>query len=193
MLVDCYPPMNLFALAPDLATGFEPVLRELDRLLEDKVILQAIKANIARRSCRSLTAGRPGTPVEVIARLLVVKRLYGWSYEELKHFVGNSLVLRQFCRIYQEKVPADTTLLRWARVITPATLAALNDRVVVLARDLKVTAGNKLRLDSTVVENPHPLSQRQRPARRRRARAGPSHATRRGGAGHDRQSRQASL
>jgi IS5 family transposase len=146
--------MNLFALAPDLATGFDPVLRELDRLLEDTVILQAIKADMARRSRRSLTAGRPGTPVEVIARLLVVKRLYGWSYEELEHFVGNSLVLRQFCRIYHEKVPADTTLLRWARVITPATLAAFNDRVVVLARNLKVTAGNKLRLDSTVVETP---------------------------------------
>jgi IS5 family transposase len=73
MLVDCYPPMNLFALAPDLATGFEPVLRELDRLLEDKVILQAIKADMARRSRRSLTAGRPGTPVEVIVRLIFTR------------------------------------------------------------------------------------------------------------------------
>jgi transposase, IS5 family len=152
MLIDRYPPMNLFALASDLATGFEPVLRELDRLLEDKVILQAIKADMARRSRRSLTAGRPGTPVEVIVRLLVVKRLYGWSYEELEHFVGDSLVLRQFCRIYQEKVPADTTLLRWAGVIAPATLGVLNERVVALARDLQVTAGDKLRLDSTVVE-----------------------------------------
>jgi transposase, IS5 family len=159
MLVDCYPPMNLFALAPDLAPGFDPVLRELDRLLEDKVILQGIKADMARRSRRGLTAGRPGTPVEVIVRLLMVKRLYGWSYEKLEHFVGDSLVLRQFCRIYQEKVPADTTLLRWARVIAPATLAALNERVVALARDLKVTAGTKLRLDSTVVETTiHPPS-----------------------------------
>jgi hypothetical protein len=32
-------------------------------------------------------------------RLLVVKRLYGWSYEEVEQFVGGSLVLRQFCRI----------------------------------------------------------------------------------------------
>jgi IS5 family transposase len=152
MLVDRYPAMNLFALAPDLAIGFDPVLRELDRLLEDSAILQAIKADMARRSRRSLTAGRPGTPVEVIVRLLVVKRLYGWSYEDLEHFVGDSLVLRQFCRIYQEKVPADTTLLRWARVIAPVTLGVLNERVVALARDLKVTAGDKLRLDSTVVE-----------------------------------------
>jgi IS5 family transposase len=37
-------------------------------------------------------------------------------------------------------------------VIAPATLATLNERVVALARDLKVTAGTKLRLDSTVVE-----------------------------------------
>src|SRR3954469_11661628 len=149
MLIDRYPPMNLFALAPDLAIGFDPVLRELDRLLEDSALLQAIKADMARRSRRSLTAGRPGTPVEVIVRLLVVKRLYGWSYEDLEHFVGDSLVLRQFCRIYQEKVPADTTLLRWARVIAPVTLGVLNERVVALARDLKVTAGDKLRLDST--------------------------------------------
>jgi len=85
-------------------------------------------------------------------RRLVVKRLYGWSYEELEHFVRGSVVLRQFCRIYRETVPDDTTLLRWAHVIEPATLAALNDRVVALARDLKVTPGRKLRLDSTVVE-----------------------------------------
>jgi transposase, IS5 family len=41
--------------------------------------------------------------------------------------------------------------LRWARVIAPASLAALNERVVRLARRLKVTRGRKLRLDSTVV------------------------------------------
>jgi hypothetical protein len=40
MLVDRYPAMNLFVLAPDLAIGFDPVLRELDRLLEDSAILK---------------------------------------------------------------------------------------------------------------------------------------------------------
>jgi transposase, IS5 family len=152
MLVDRYPPADLLALAPDLAVGFDPVLRELDRLLEDEAILQGVKADLARRSRRSLIAGRPSTPVEVIVRLLVVKRLYGWSYEQVVRFVAGSLVLRQFCRIYREAVPTDTTLLRWAGVIAPATLATLNERVVALARNLKVTDGSKLRLDSTVVE-----------------------------------------
>jgi IS5 family transposase len=152
MLVDCYPPMDLFALVPPLLCAFEPVLRELDRLLDDEAIVQRVKADLARRARHSLRRGRPGTPVEVILRLLVVKRLYGWSYAEVERFVADSLVLRQFCRIYCERVPDDTTLLRWANCIAPETLAALNERVVVLARQLQVTRGRKLRLDSTVVE-----------------------------------------
>lgn len=151
MLVDRYPPMDLFALVPPLLCAFEPVLRELDRLLDDEAIVRRVKADLAQRAAHSLRRGRPSTPVEVILRLLVVKRLYGWSYEEVEHFVADSLVLRQFCRIYGKRVPDDTTLLRWANCIAPATLAALNERVVLLARQLQVTRGRKLRLDSTVV------------------------------------------
>ena len=100
MIVDRYSPMNLFARVADLTCGFDPVLRELDRLLEDEALLRGVKADLARRSRRSLTAGRPSTPVEVIVRLLVVKRLFGWSCEQVERFVDASLVLRQFCRIY---------------------------------------------------------------------------------------------
>jgi IS5 family transposase len=88
--------------------------------------------------------------------MLVVKRLYRWSYEETEHFVGDSLVLRQFCRVYWESVPDDTTGVpfgpRWAKLIGPQTLEQLNERVVQLARSLKVTRGRKLRVDSAVVE-----------------------------------------
>src|SRR3712207_3670605 len=130
MLVERYPPMSLFALVPKLLCDFEPVLRQLDNLLEDDELIQRLKADLARRAPNSLSRGRPSTPVEVILRLLVVKRLYGWSYEQVEPFVFDSLVLRQFCRVYLEKVPDDTTLLRWANVIEPATLEALNARVV---------------------------------------------------------------
>ena len=142
---------DLFALVPKLTADFEPELRALDRLLDDDEIVQRFKADLARRALHSLRRGRPGTPVEVILRLLVIKRLYGWSYEEVEHFVGDSLVLRQFCRVDLEPVPDDTTLLRWANLIEPTTLAALNERMVALARTLKVTRGRKLRVDSTVV------------------------------------------
>src|SRR5262249_15554263 len=46
----------------------------------------------------------------------------------------------------------DTVLLRWADQIQPATLVALNERVIELARSLRVTRGRKLRVDTTVVE-----------------------------------------
>ena len=52
----------------------------------------------------------------------VVRRLYDWSYEQTEQFVSDSLVLRQFCRLYLEPAPDDTTLLRWAALIEPATL-----------------------------------------------------------------------
>src|SRR4051794_29840897 len=122
MIVDRYAPRDLFALVPGLMDAFEPELRELDRLLEDDGLVQAIKADMARRAPRSLTRGRHSTPVEVVLRLLVVKRLDGWSYAAVQHFVGDSLVLRQFCRVYLQPVPDGTTLLRWAHLVGPATV-----------------------------------------------------------------------
>jgi transposase, IS5 family len=152
MIVDRYEPVNLFDLVPKLLADFEPELRELDHLLEDDGILQRVKADLAQRAPHSLTRGRHSTPVEAILRLLVVKRLYDWSYAETEHFVSDSLVLRQFCRLYLQPVPDDTTLIRWANLIGPATLQAIHDRVVELAKHRKVTRGRKLRVDSTVVE-----------------------------------------
>jgi IS5 family transposase len=113
---------------------------------------------LAHRRPRTPIDGRPFTPVEVVLRILVVKHLYGWSYEATERWVSDSLVLRQFCRIYAAPVPDDTPLLRWANLIQPETLHRLLDHVVVLARSLKVTHGRKLRIDGTVVGThiPHP-------------------------------------
>jgi transposase, IS5 family len=74
------------------------------------------------------------------------------SYEQTERFVCDSIVLRQFCRLYLEPAPDDTTLIRWANAIGARTLAALNESVVELACSLKVTRGRKLRTDGTVVE-----------------------------------------
>jgi transposase, IS5 family len=152
MLRDRCAPMNLFDLVPALGMTMDPVLMQLDTLLDDDTLFQAVQGDLARRRPRSLMDGRPSTPVEVILRMLVVKHLYGWSYEATERWVRDSLVLRQFCRVYAAPVPDDTTLLRWAHLIQPATLHRVLDHVVVLTRALKVTRGRKLRIDGTVVE-----------------------------------------
>jgi IS5 family transposase len=152
MIVDRYEPVNLFEMIPKLKLQFEPELVQLDELLDDDELFSVVKADLIRRHPNSGRLGRHSTPVEVTLRMLVVKRLYGWSYEQTERFVCDSIVLRQFCRLYLEPVPDDTTLIRWANQIGSETVAALNYRAVELARSLKVTCGRKLRVDSTVVE-----------------------------------------
>jgi IS5 family transposase len=152
MIRDRYDPVQLFDLVPQLQLQLEPELAELDRLLDDDVLFQQVKADLAQRFPQSLVTGRLSTPVEVILRMLIIKHLQGWSYEDTERFVGDSLVLRHFCRLGLKAAPDDTTLSRWAKLIQPQTLHQLLDRVTELARSLKVTRGRKLRTDSMVVE-----------------------------------------
>jgi transposase, IS5 family len=167
MIVDRYDPINLFELVPKLNFQFEPELAQLDQLLDNDVLFERVKADLSQRYPNSKSCGRHSTPVEVILRMLVVKRLYNWSYEQTERFVSDSIVLRQFCRLYLESAPDDTTLIRWANTIGPETVFALNERAVELARSLKVTRGRKLRVDSTVVEtNVHHPTDRRRSAKR---------------------------
>jgi transposase, IS5 family len=147
-----YYPMNLSELVPALGLSLDPELTELDHLLDDDRVFQTVRADLVRRYPHTATRGRPSTPAEVILRMLIVRRLYRWSYAETERFVGDSLVLRQFCRLYLERAPDDTTLIRWAGVIGPKTLDKVNERVVELARTLQITRGRKLRVDSAVVE-----------------------------------------
>jgi len=100
----------------------------------------------------TLAHGRHSTPVEVILRLLLLKHLYGWSYEATLKRVADSLVLRWFARVYFQTVPTKATLIRWTHTLRPETLHQLNDRVVQLAVQAKVTEGRKVRLDATWVQ-----------------------------------------
>ena len=152
MIVDRYEPVNLSELIPQLRLEMEPELAALDRLLDEDDIFLRIKADFSKRRPNSERLGRRSTPVEVILRMLVVRRLYDWSFEATERNVSDSLVLRQFCRLYLEPAPDDTTLIRWAKLIGPQTLARLNERAVALAFEHKVTRGRKLRTDGTVVE-----------------------------------------
>jgi IS5 family transposase len=149
MLLEKYESVNLFEIVP---LEHDPVLDQLDRLLDEDALFQAVKADLSRRYPHTLTRGRHSTPVEVILRMLVAKHLYRWSYEQTESFVADSLTLRQFCRVYLQSVPDDTTLIKWANLIQPETLHRLLDHVVLLAQRLKVTRGRKLRTDGTVVE-----------------------------------------
>jgi IS5 family transposase len=152
MLQDRYETDKLFDSILNLTNQMDPVLAEIDQLLEDEALYQLIRNDFAKRYPQTEQTGRNSTPVEVILRSLVVKRLYRLSYEQTEYQVRDSLVLRQFCRVYLNEVPDDTTLIRWAALVQPETLEQFNQRLTELAAQLKVTKGRKLRTDGTVVE-----------------------------------------
>jgi transposase, IS5 family len=152
MLVDRYETEDIFARVPGMAGRIDPMLKELDMLLDDDELYQQVRTDFGKRYRYTLVHGRHSTPVEVVLRMLLLKHLFGWSYQETEDRVDESLVLRWFSRLFWESTPDDTTLIRWANTLRPATLHALNDRVVALARQAKVTQGRKLRLDATCVQ-----------------------------------------
>lgn len=153
MLREHYPLDKLFEEVLGYVPDLSPELEKIDGYLEDEKLYRLIKKDLSQRRPKTMQTGRNSTPVDVILRMLVVKRLYGTSYEETERQVSDSLRLRQFCRVYLNAVPDDTTLIRWANLIEPKTLEKFNQRIVQLAIKRKVTSGRKMRTDGTVVES----------------------------------------
>jgi transposase, IS5 family len=159
MLREHYPVDKYFEEILEYIPDLSPELKKINSYLEDEKLYRLIQKDLAQRRPKTTQTGRNSTPVEVILRMLVVKRLYGTSYEETERQVSDSLRLRQFCRVYLNAVPDDTTLIRWANLIQPKTLEKFNERITQLAIERKVTRGRKMRTDGTVVEsNIHPPS-----------------------------------
>ena len=153
MLREHYPNDKRFAELLGYVPELSPELKKINSYLGDEKLYCLIRADLAKRRPKTLQTGRNSTPLEVVLRMLVVKRLYGYSYEETERHVSDSLSLRQFCRVYLHEVPDDTTLIRWANLIQAKTLEKFNQRIIQLATERKVTRGRKLRTDGTVVES----------------------------------------
>jgi IS5 family transposase len=162
MLIDKHEADNVLKRIPGLTIKMNPELAAIDQVLDDDELFCMIRNDLAQRYPKTLTAGRKSTPVEVVLRMLAIKHLYDLSYEQSVLQVADSLVLRQFCRVYFAAVPDQSTLCRWANLVQPQTLQAFNQRVMNLAIENKLTHGRKLRMDGTVVETTihHPTDSR---------------------------------
>jgi IS5 family transposase len=140
--------------APDPRKLMEPKLRRIDELLDDEALVDGVLEAMRGRFAQSGRRGRYGTPAEVALRMLVLKHLKTWSYEQLEWEVTGNLVYRHFCRIDGGKVPDAKTMVRLGQLLEGDALRALFDRVVQLAVKQRVTRGRKMRVDTTVVETP---------------------------------------
>ena len=110
-------------------------------MLEDEVLLTTVYEALARRRPHSKTRGRPGTPADVVLRMLLLKHIRNWSFAVLVREVRANLVYRQFTRVGAEKVPDDKTLGRLARALGPEIIDKIHQRLVALAQQKKVVRG----------------------------------------------------
>ena len=142
------------AVMPAPEQLMDPVLRRIDELLDNEPLVDRVLAVLRRRSPQSARRGRPGTPADMALRLLVLKHLRAWSYNQLEWEVTGNLVYRRFCRIDAGKVPDAKTMVRLGKLLDGPVLRELFDRVVQLAALRRVTRGRRMRVDTTVVEAP---------------------------------------
>jgi len=136
----------------EVGSLWEPWMRQVDELLADRELLQIVYEALARRSPKSRTRGRPGTPADVVLRLLLLKHIRNWSYGVLEREVRTNLVYRQFTRVGARKVPDAKTLGKLAVALGPEVIEQLHARVVAIAREKQLVHGRRLRVDTTVVE-----------------------------------------
>ena len=147
MIIDRYErPENVPA-----ANLSDPILQELDRILEDPELFRLVRRDLARPYKRS-KRGRHPVPVEVTLRLVVLRRRKQWSYRQIEQEVRDSPGYRNWVRVYDQRVPDHSTLNDLECLIRGPTQHQINERLLVLAQSFHLTQGDKLRLDARVTE-----------------------------------------
>jgi IS5 family transposase len=139
-------------LLPDGHKLWPDWLRKIDTLLEDDAVIEVVAHALEARWPQSRRRGRLGTPAEIVLRMLILKHLFDWSYDDLEREVRANLVYRMFTRIDAGEVPDAKTILKIARALGPEVIEQLHRQVIEVAKRAGVTHGRRFRVDTTVVE-----------------------------------------
>jgi IS5 family transposase len=116
------PADKVLARAAVRAAETDPVLNELDAVLDADPLYQQVCAKLDRLEGEA----RAG---EVLLRVLLVKYLYTWSEQQTVEQVQDSLVLRWFCRLGMQLAPTANSVSQGAGQVPTAVLEELANRV----------------------------------------------------------------
>ena len=130
----------------------EPVLQTISDFLDDqKDMIEQVRRDLTR-GLKKAETGRNGLTPQQVLRSLVLMRVKNWNYRELRERIADGCTLRQFTDFYCLPVPRHDAFHRGFNRLTPETLKAINDLVVQAAVELGLEDGQKLRVDTTVVQ-----------------------------------------
>ena len=83
-----YEPLAVNCMADYQELLWEGWLVKVDKFLEDEDLVKIVREALEKRHPHSRTRGRLGTPAEVVLRLMALKHLRNWSYQELERECG---------------------------------------------------------------------------------------------------------
>jgi transposase, IS5 family len=130
----------------------EPMLQAISDFLDDSAaIIDAIQRDL-QRGLKNPNTGRDGLTPQQILRSLVLRRVKNWDLRELRERIADGITLRQFTDFYSKPVPTHQAFNEAFNRLTPETLKAVNDLVVMAAVEMKLEDGKRLRVDTTVVQ-----------------------------------------
>ena len=129
--------------------GLHDVLAEVFR---DPQVRLALRNDMIPAGSQAAWNGCPALPAVVTGCLAVVRRLMGWSYRTLAEQVEMSFGWRWVCQIYAQPMPNFRTICDREALLSAKAIRLINTQVILLGRRLGVTAAQKLRLDSSVIE-----------------------------------------
>jgi len=130
----------------------EPVLQETSGFIDEHPELVEKVRRDLERGLKNAKIGRDGLAADQVLRSLILMRIKNWDYRELRERIADGYTLRRFTHFYSNRVPKHDAFNRAFSRLTPATLEAINEIVVQCAISLGLESGNKLRVDTTVVE-----------------------------------------
>jgi len=130
----------------------EPLLQAISNLLDDqKDVIELVRRDLTR-GLKNAGTGRGGLTPQQVLRSLVLMRVKNWHYRELRERIADGYTLRQFADFYCQPVPRHDAFNRGFNRLTPETFKAINELVVQAAVELGLEDGQKLRVDTTVVQ-----------------------------------------
>jgi IS5 family transposase len=130
----------------------EPLLQAISDFLDDqKEMVEQVRCDLTR-GLKKAETGRSGLTPQQVLRSLVLMRIKNWNYRELRERIADGCTLRQFTDFYCMPVPRHDAFNRGFNRLTPETLKAINELVVQAAVELELEDGQKLRVDTTVVQ-----------------------------------------
>jgi len=148
------PDIQLSLTAPGIAHPHAAELEKISEILDRNPRMAERVTQDLLHGLQSPDTGSRGLTGDQVLRILLIKQMNGFSYEELAFHLADSVTYRRFCRFGAfDETPKRSTLAENLKKLRRKSLDKIHRRLVRYAVELGVETGRRVRTDATVTES----------------------------------------